>query len=190
LAMKGAADREAMARLVSGIVRTDPDPCALYGGYAALMGSARLARRVLEGALMRARPILGYMLGMLVVQPRLARDEAAMAQLAERIRTLEKQIDYFRDPLHPSVIASAASAYEEVISARVRPRIIVRGKAEHLRDPEIRARQRAALLGGVRAAFLWRAWGGSRWILALRRRRLLRALDAVVDRGAAERERR
>ena len=58
-------------------------------------------------------------------------------------------------------------------------RIVVTGSAEHLENSRNADIVRSLLLAGVRAAFLWQQLGGSRWRLALRRRKMLQQAQSL-----------
>jgi high frequency lysogenization protein len=57
---------------------------------------------------------------------------------------------------------------------------MVSGEPLHLDNKDNQARIRAALLGGVRAAMLWRQVGGRRWQILLGQRRLLESARAYL----------
>jgi len=183
LACSGEDDPEEARMLLSGVFVKGDDARKIFGGPQRLRPSALVALRMLRGTHPRARQVIAYDVLLLALAKTLARDAKARALLAERLQRIEKQVAYFQDVTHPSVIAALADAYQAAISP-LSPRIIVRGKAEYLRDAKIRERQRALLLAGLRAADAWRASGGGRWTLLLRKRALLRALERLAEEGS------
>jgi high frequency lysogenization protein len=52
---------------------------------------------------------------------------------------------------------------------------MVQGDPRHLHAPDNQNRIRALLLAGIRAAWLWRQVGGSRWKILLGRKQLAAA---------------
>ena len=71
-----------------------------------------------------------------------------------------------------------ARVYQASIST-LGKRIQVTGNPELLRLDETADSIRALLLGGVRFAWLWQQLGGRRWHLVLKRKQLLRAMEAL-----------
>ena len=71
-----------------------------------------------------------------------------------------------------------ARAYQTSIST-LGKRIQVTGNPTLLQQEETADNIRALLLGGVRFAWLWQQLGGRRWHLVLKRKQLLRAMQAL-----------
>ena len=90
-----------------------------------------------------------------------------MAVLKERLHAAERQAEHY--PVnHDNLIASFAATYQETAS-KAAGRILISGAPQWLRQPDMVNRIRALLLTGVRAAALWRAYGGNRWQLLFAR---------------------
>jgi len=119
-----------------------------------------------------------YSAGLLSLDRRLAKDAVLRNHLGEGIRRITKQHRYFGDAMHTSVVAAIADLYGETIST-MKPRIIVRGKSEHLRQPANTQRVRALLLAGLRAAHLWHSHGGGHMTLLIRRKALLHEVEQL-----------
>ena len=71
-----------------------------------------------------------------------------------------------------------ARAYQASIST-LGKRIQVTGNPTLLQQQDTADNIRALLLGGVRFAWLWQQLGGRRWHLVLKRKQLLRAMEAL-----------
>ena len=71
-----------------------------------------------------------------------------------------------------------ARAYQASIST-LGKRIQVTGNPALLQQEETADNIRALLLGGVRFAWLWQQLGGRRWHLVLKRKQLLRGMEAL-----------
>jgi high frequency lysogenization protein len=82
--------------------------------------------------------------------------------------------------VHPRLVEKLAEIYSQTLST-LSPRILVNGEHGHLSNPLIAAKVRAALLAGIRAAFLWRQLGGRRWQLLLQRRRIIGAARVLLS---------
>ena len=91
------------------------------------------------------------------------------------IERLGRELDLLpQDPTD----AEYAAAYQASIST-LGKRIQVTGNPALLQQDETANNIRALLLGGIRFAWLWQQLGGRRWHLVLKRKQLLRAMEAL-----------
>jgi high frequency lysogenization protein len=74
----------------------------------------------------------------------------------------------------PAMVDALAETWTSTLGT-LRPRVLVSGDPQRLREKRVVSLVRALLLAGFRSAVLWRQVGGSRWSLLLRRGALLRA---------------
>ncbi len=172
IARKGGADAGEIRTVVGSLFVHGLDAERAYGGLTGVrtglfLFSRLLRRESVEGT----RELLTYTAAMIVLEHKLSRRNEMVQQLAEGMRRIEKQIEYFGDVMHESVIAAIAELYGNTVST-LKPRILVRGKPDHLRRSENTRLVRALLLAGIHAAHLWRKNGGSRLHLLWGRRRL------------------
>lgn len=150
------------------------DVPAVYGGATNL----KLGLTALEQALGGPRQAgdelaLRYALNLLQFERHYAGD----ATMQRELRRLLQLIQLQGDPAGISGQASVealADAWTRTLGT-LRPRVLVGGDPERLRDKRVVSLVRALLLAGFRSAVLWRQVGGSRWSLLLRRGPLLRA---------------
>ena len=88
---------------------------------------------------------------------------------------IRKKIDNYQENSMMSTNLSDLIAYTEEIYTEyigiIRPRVVVSGKKEYLEKNS--SLIRALLLSGIRAAFLWDYFGGSKWQLMFRRKEIL-----------------
>ena len=101
-----------------------------------------------------------------------------VAKIADGIEEARAKLEHF-SMLHPNLLAHLAEIYSGTIS-NLQPRIMVRGEPSYLQNPDNQNRIRTMLLAGIRAAWLWRQVGGSRWTILLGRRRLLDSAEAYL----------
>ncbi|HKJ94104.1 MAG TPA: high frequency lysogenization protein HflD [Gammaproteobacteria bacterium] len=148
----------------------DGDMLGLYGGRDALAPGLHLMidhlRRPDEATVTR------YLVGILQLERKLAGDRRRFERVREGVRAAASQAQYFGAPNHENVISNLGELYQETVS-QLRPRIIVQGDRAYLEDARNAALIRALLLSALRAAAIWRAAGGNRWRLVLRRRALI-----------------
>jgi len=182
IARKGLTDAEdCHACLESIFAEPAPDasPAAIYGGLYHLRTGLRICAEMLDGKdIPQTKALMTYSAGLFSLDRRLAKDAALRTHLGEGIRRITKQHRYFGDAMHTNIIAAIADLYGETIST-MKPRIIVRGKSEHLRQPANTQRVRALLLAGLRAAHLWHSHGGGHMTLLFRRKALLREIEQL-----------
>ena len=100
---------------------------------------------------------------------------AGDSQMREVVRNRLEHANFRREHFagHVSEVChSVAGIYQDTFS-QLPKRIVVTGSAEHLENDRNADVVRSLLLAGIRAAYLWQQLGGSRWRLALRRRKML-----------------
>ncbi len=153
--------------------------CSMYGGVTGLnIGLRRCIELLQGGSLPQSKVLLMYSGGLMRLERRLAKNPAMRQKLADGMKRISNQKQYFGDAMHSNVIAAIADLYGETIS-NIKPRIIVRGKTEYLSQTANTQRVRALLMAGLRAAHLWHKHGGGHISLLLRRKALLRELEML-----------
>jgi len=176
IARRGIADAVEIETCISSIFASSGStPEQIYGGIAKLRTGLITLSRLLHGEDMkdvqRTKELMAYTAAMMTLERKLARNPDMLKKLAEGMRRIEKQSEYFKGVMHDNVIAAISDLYGETIST-MKPRIIVRGKSDYLRHSGNTNKVRALLLAGIRGAHLWRIHGGSHLQLLLRRRAL------------------
>ncbi len=174
-------DAAATATCLGSIFNTDPDTASgVYGDVASL----RPGLEILQGQLgndsaRRDMELTGYAITLLHLERKLNREPEMLRTLGDGIRKISAQKEFF-DQSHPAVIAALAELYSSTIST-LQPRIMVKGEQSILTGTDSRNMIRALLLGGMRAAVLWRQCGGNRLQLLLRRKALLRGCAELLE---------
>ena len=188
IARKGVVDAEDFRAMLDSIFADTGVDAALnniYGNPSALQTGLRISSKLLRGdALPQTKALMSYSAGLLSLERRLARDAEMRRKLSEGMKRIDKQRHYFGDPMHANVIAAIADLYGETIST-MKPRIIVRGKVEHLSQAANTQRVRTLLMAGLRAAHIWRRQGGGHLNLLFRRKALLRELEQLQNEAAS-----
>ena len=77
-------------------------------------------------------------------------------------------------------IAHLADIYKEYISP-MKPRILVKGSENHLKEGNNAERVRSSLLIAIRLIILWRQFGGRRWHLFLYRKRYIEQAKLILN---------
>lgn len=178
LARDGRADSAAFTATLESILRIDaPTTESIFGGTKGVTLGLTILRDKLTGKTdPRDLEIARYVIALLQLQARLAREPAVQQTIRRGVETIQAQMKFFEatqsgDTLQQSQVEKLAELYTQTLS-QLPPRIMVNGEHGHLANPVIAARVRTALFAGVRAAFLWRQLGGKRWQLLLARRRI------------------
>lgn len=153
---------QALRTSLASVLRIDADSAeAVFGGIDALapglaLLGAHLARQTSVLQLEQAR----YAAGLMYLERRLAASADAARRLGDALRALAQHGEASAAD-DAWLIERMAALYVDHISG-LGPRILISGEPVHLKAPDNAARIRATLLAGLRAAVLWRQFGGSR----------------------------
>ena len=173
LAERGEIRADAELTLLPSLLTTNAaDIADYYGDPTPLVLGRDAYRRTFQQK--NDEQNLRYSAQILHVERRLAKKAALMAVLKERLHAAARQAEHY-SLNHDNLIASFAATYQETAS-KAAGRILVSGAPQWLRQPDMVNRIRALLLTGVRAAALWRAYGGNRWQLLFARDKLDQAM--------------
>ena len=181
IARKGICDAEDFhALLASLFVHNADSPDDLFGGCQRLRTGLVLSKKLLSGeGAERAKVAMTYTAGMIAVEKRLKKDPQMLQMIADGMQRIEKQMSYFGSPTHESVIGGVANLYGETVST-LKPRIIVHGKPELLRQSVHTNKVRALLFAGIRAAHMWQQHKGGHFRLLFGRKKLLQDIDQAL----------
>jgi len=175
IADTGQADATVLATALESVFQIDAEsPAAVYGGEQALRPGLLLLRDYFQNAA-RDEFLPRLALAVLQLERRFSRDPMAqrvhagiigLGPMAARLGSA-----------HPEVLVAMGGLYASTVS-HLRPRVLVQGNPHYLGQAQVVAEVRAVLLAALRSAVLWRQLGGSLWDLLLRRRALLRSVEA------------
>lgn len=181
LAWRGQADSHAFgASLQSILVLDTDDPDRVFGQPNRLS----LGLHALENSLAQndqapdQSRVLRLVLALLHLHGLVRKDRDILAVLRRRLEELTIRFGKGDNPDEPGLIDALASTYVDTFGG-LRFRIQVQGDQRHLNTAGTPERIRAALLAGMRAAWLWHRLGGRRWHLLLTRGQTLAALHAI-----------
>lgn len=171
-ATTGKPDELSVHATLGSIVKVETQNVSeVFGGLRGLgCGLQRLAALLGEHNQPSDATVLRYTLTLMQLQSKVMRRRALKQVLEEGIERARNQLRHF-EPMHANVLANFADTYLHSAGA-VQPRIVVTGDATQLQNQRIINLVRSLLLGGLRAAVLWRQCGGSRWMLLFMRTHL------------------
>lgn len=147
----------------------DGEVAPLFGGIPTLAPGLRRLISHLEQP--SDADLSRHLIMVLHLERRLRRRQALMTELSEGLARARDQAEFFHSG-HENVISNLADLYQRTVST-VGPRIMVRGERQYLEEPRNAALVRVLLLAALRSVALWRASGGSRLTLLLRRKSLI-----------------
>ncbi|MDX8408992.1 MAG: high frequency lysogenization protein HflD [Mariprofundales bacterium] len=182
IARSGQCDAGNFSRAIHAIFASGHDALAIYDGEIAhLQHGLKLLEQLLDGDIKadRAKPILTYAANLIGLEKQLRHQPAMLETLNIGITRAHKQAIYFDSEQHDNVIAAIAGLYGDTIS-QLKPRVVVRGKAEFLRQSSNTNRVRTLLLAALRGAHYWHQAGGSHWKLLLGRKRIKKQASELL----------
>lgn len=180
IARRGMADSDAMATCIRSIFRTEAeDVPSVFDGAKGIAPGLRQFVNQLQGGNDRDIDLTRYVIALLQLERKLAGDNAMLDRIGEGIESAHARQEHFH-LLHGNILAQLGDIYSRTIST-LQPRIMVRGEALHLQNPDNANKIRALLLAGTRAARLWHQVGGRRRHILLRRRRMLETAQALLN---------
>jgi len=186
---QGYCDQDALRTSLSSIIVTNPSSTldVFRGEAGEITGDGERGLRIgLETLIHQldngrnGTELTRYLINLLALERKLASRRDAMAQLGDRIETIERQVSHF-DLLDEQMISNLASIYLDVISP-LGPRIQVSGDPQHLQQTGVQHRVRAILLSGIRSAVLWRQVGGKRRHLIFGRKNMVEQAKIILAR--------
>lgn len=181
IAQQGSVDIELMHPCIYSLFQVDPKSVSeVYGEPADLIPGVRsLVEQLTAGS--RDFALTRYVIALLKLERSLAKRPDMVQTIADGIENTRGTLAH-ASLLSPALLAQLAEIYSNALSP-LQPRIVVQGEALYLKNPDNQGRIRALLLAAVRAAWLWRQVGGSRWQILLRRQRLLEEARAYLRRA-------
>jgi len=173
------SDNDALEATIGSTLRIDAASVAeVFGGPAGVALGLRTLATQLDKRAGRDNQISRYVVSLLHLERRLAKQPGMADKIATGINGVQRQAEHFH-ATHSAVIGALANVYEETFST-LRFRINVAGEQALLSNPDNINKVRALLLSGIRAAVLYRQCGGRAWTLLLQRRRILDASHELL----------
>lgn len=190
LAREGRADERAFAASVNSLFTFDAGSVAdVYGG----IDGVTLGLKLIEEKLNNRGESLDfelarYAISLIQLETQLRRLPSMQEAIRDGLKIIQDQMKFFAEEkpgsgVHPKLPEKIGELYQQTLSTLV-PRIMVNGDNDHLANPLVAARVRAALFAGIRSAFLWQQKGGRRWHLLIFRRRIAESAAELIRQAA------
>lgn len=171
IARTGTVDTKTMEPCIHAIFQVDADSvAAVFGPPGAVTTGARQIAGHLTGQTKRDMELTRYTVSLIKLEMTLSRHQDILNAISDGIETGRTKLDHFA-LMHPNILAYLGDLYSNTLS-KLQPRILVKGTESYLQNPDNQNRIRALLLGGVRAAMLWRQVGGKRRHILFGQRRI------------------
>lgn len=185
-ARQGRADPALLATSLNSILETEnTDPETIYNGPLGVkLGLQDLTERFTGSGTEDDMEMARYVMSLIALAFKLRKQPKILAALADGIDTIRQQLDFHKTDdqpaiIHPNIIGRMADLYTHTIST-IMPRIIVHGEPMHLNNTATADKIRAALLAGIRAGYLWRQLGGTRWHFIFKRKAILAEAEKLL----------
>jgi len=172
IATRSMTDSAALEASINSVFKLDaPSTEAVFGDAGGVITGLSTLKRQLSEKHADTLQITQYVVTLLHLERKLARQPAMLERIATGIRQAQQQSEHF-SVTHENVLANLAETYKNTIST-LTPRVLVQGEHGFLNNPDNANKVRAILLAGIRAAVLWAQCGGSRWHVLFKRSALL-----------------
>ena len=182
LARYDRADEPAFSYSINSILLTDADTTeAVFGGINGVrLGLEEMRNKMLGQGNKPDIEVARYVFSLIQLAGKVSRNPKMLQDMATEIGIIAShQQDTNIANVALDTIDELAQLYTSTIS-HITPRIVVSGEHGYLTDSRIAARVRAALLAGIRAAFLWLQLGGRRWHLVFSRKKIGSAASSLL----------
>ena len=181
---QGSMNEEDLALLLNSLIQMSPEnTLAVYGGdLANLKQGLELLVEQLGDTHTKAEKdpeLTRYVLSLINLERRLAKQPKQLALLAERLEASNRQLEHY-SITSETLVASFASIYSDLISP-LGARIQVTGEPSILKKNINQHKIRSLLLAGIRAAVLWRQVGGKRRIILFSRKKIVATAEQLLN---------
>ncbi|MGX5174185.1 high frequency lysogenization protein HflD [Aliikangiella sp. IMCC44653] len=185
IAWKGDANPTDFKAVLASLLRIEaPSSAAVYAGSFEVSTGLRLLLAQLDPQHKDKDPeFVNLMINVIAIQKKLENNPQLMSKLADGVQSLSNQHSqlefYLDDEQFEKLLTESSQVYQDTLS-KLNTRIQVRGEPRYLKEKLNQTKVRAALLCAVRACFLWRQCGGSRWHFLFKKKDLLKGFRALL----------
>jgi len=181
---QGSMNEEDLALLLNSLIQMSPEnTLAVYGGDLANLkqGLALLVEQLGDTQTKAEKDpeLTRYVLSLINLERRLAKQPKQLALLAERLEASNRQLEHY-SITSETLVASFASIYSDLISP-LGARIQVTGEPSILKQNINQHKIRSLLLAGIRAAVLWRQVGGKRRTILFSRKKMVATAEQLLN---------
>ncbi|TQV76923.1 high frequency lysogenization protein HflD [Aliikangiella marina] len=186
LAWKGQTNPTDFKAVVSSLLRIEASSAAaVYDGSFEVSSGLRIISHQIDPNHQDKDPeFVNMVIHVMALQQQFNKNKRLMDILTSQISELSLEYGDFEfyndDSKFEKLLEHCSSAYKLTLS-KLSNRIQVKGDPKYLKQPHIQAQVRAALLAAIRACFLWRQSGGSRWHFLFKKKDLLNTAKYLLN---------
>lgn len=186
LARRGRCDDAALSACVRSLFCRDPEhPIDAYGDFKNLEIGLQKLEAQLGGSDSIDPEQARYAAAMMVLQKKLGDAPSIVSKLGDGLSAINLSVD--EDGLVDEATLGGIADLYQITLSQLRPRVMVNGEQNYLNQTVVTNRIRSLLMSGVRAAYLWRQFGGRHWILLFRRGAILNETRRILHDTARRR---
>ncbi len=179
IAKTGMVDTDAFETTLRSIVVTEPQQVIdVYGSMDHLTTGLHSLISVFSQRSETNTEITRYGMTLLHLERKLIKDKEKMSVITKGIDDVKRQLEHF-GITHSAIVSHLADIYAQSVSL-IPPKILINGKDGHLNNMDNANKIRALLLGGMRAAILWRQCDGNRLQLMFSRKKTVQHAHALL----------
>lgn len=181
LATQGNASSGAIETAINSLVELDPASFNdVYRGTSHLTIGLKSLRNVMQGKQNTIqKEMIRYAMGVLHLEKKLSNNPDMLAIIRSRLNQAKDQIKHFDNTSHASVIGNIAQLYQDTVSTH-QFKIQVTGDKQFLTQSDVAEKIRVLLFGAIRAAFLWRQYGGRKYHLVTRKKSMATLIEKII----------
>lgn len=121
-----------------------------------------------------------YAIALMQLSKKVYTNSAYQQRIQQSQQHIIKQLSFFDyNYTHPSIIGNLAQCYKDTAS-ELKPRVLVKGKADILQNTAHADCIRAILMTGLQSAHLWRELGGTSWQFIFGKGKLLQDIRTLL----------
>jgi high frequency lysogenization protein len=179
IARQGLIDQEPFEASLNSILKIDAASIEdVYGGLVGLKVGLQTLCQQLGGGSKRTLEITHYVLGMMILERKLIKNNEMLEQIQTGIEATKIKVEAYA-VADPEIINDLATLYHDTLS-QFNFRIKVNGERRFLENPNNADKIRALLLAGIRSGVLWRQKGGNRLHLIFSRKKMVNIAQAYL----------
>lgn len=185
LAWKGKTNQTDLKSVIASLLRVNASSAAaVYGGSFEVSTGLRTLNTQLDTTNTDKDPsLISLAINIISLQRQLKNNKVILEKLTQKINQLAstyQQFTFYNDEEEFKRLLNDCSDIYKATLSQLSNRIQVKGDPNYLKQEEIQVQVRAALLAGIRACFLWRQSGGSRWHFLFKKGEILKSTRQLM----------
>ncbi len=186
IAWKGQTNDTDLKSVIASLLRIDASSAAaVYGGSFEVSTGLRVLNAQLDTASKDKDPgFVNLVINLISLQKQLNNNNQLMEKLTSGINQLSQNyqdLSFYNDDDEFNRLLNECSDIYKATLSQLPNRIQVKGEPRFLKIEHNQNLVRAALLAAIRACFLWRQSGGSRWHFIFKKGDILKTIQQLIS---------